>query len=162
MSAFEPVPGVEIDETTRSLSVCGVRMVVGNYEHSPYVAAHRRERANYSPAMLALLDEQFPGHFTRDVPQMPESIHATLLCGENGWWIELHVWPGGNGYDVGLTYSVPGEPYDSADCSANDVLAAWLATCKRSDTPDVEYDDPFGGLEPGTWECDAGCAHEGS
>jgi hypothetical protein len=159
VTAIQPIEGIVIDPATKSFEVCGHRMAVGNLQHSRYAPGHKRDRSATPAAIVELIEERNPGFFDRWQGPMPEAIHANLLCGENGWWVEVHVWPGDPEYPAGLSIGLPDDPYDpSEDWTAEDLLALWRATCARRDAaPDWQSSGdpgPFCGVEPGTWDWD--------
>lgn len=156
MGRIEPVSGIVIDDEARTFEVCGVHMVVGNLQRSPYSPAHQRDRAATPAAIVAIIEDGNPGFYDRMAPAFPESIHATLLCGENGWWVDVAVWPGDPEFSEGLSFSLPDGPWNPYEGhTADDLLMFWRQTCARRDAPpDWEAENepgPFGGCVPGTW-----------
>jgi hypothetical protein len=76
-----------------------------------------------------------------------------LLCGENGWYVELAIFP-----DGGMNAILPTEPFSPLDNhSAWDVLIKWREGCEQTVSLDScsheahDYCDPYAGMVPGTW-----------
>jgi hypothetical protein len=79
-----------------------------------------------------------------------------LMCGENGWYLELVIW--GDGTMVAV---FPHEPFSWYATSVWEVLIKWKEGCEKTeplpsaikakDGGDYFRLDPYGGCAPGTW-----------
>lgn len=141
-------PDVEIDPEAKRLTILGKEMPVGSCHHNLSTPEHTHSFG---------LKLKRPSSATREV------AYFDILCGENGWWIELTVWLEDGTMDV----TRPDEIYDNWNfgASAEEVLILWKETGHRTDSPYDsesigEYDSPFGGMEPGTWLWDDGKTKE--
>jgi hypothetical protein len=123
--------GVEIDLDRRTLTILGEPMVVG----------------------AALIDD--------DAEEREKSWMFSLLCGENGWWIDLYVWPDNGEMEAHPCYWVCDDldlsaqralhPIAASPVEALDLFRAY-SSCRVA--PDLgDYLSPFYGLVPGTWLC---------
>jgi hypothetical protein len=158
MRAIEIVPGVEVDVEHRRLWLAGQEMAVGHLLRSPYSPGSPHRRDGLDPHTVDILTRFVP-RYDLDKPRqaMPESIHCTLLCGENGWWVELSIYPGGHGFWQGLNVEeADAEIHEPFDVTAGEAFGIWRRNCVRRDPPPRWQDEewapgPFAGLEPGTW-----------
>lgn len=146
--------GVVIDPETRTFTVNGVQMVIGTLERNPYQPPRRRDRSSMPATLVEYFERKRPTFFDELAPETPESVHASLLCGENGWWIEVAVWFDAGPYTAGMSGGFPDEPWDAnEDLSADELLELWAKGCARTDPPPDEDEHPtrFGGGPPGDW-----------
>jgi hypothetical protein len=117
--------GVEIDLDRRTLTILGEPMVVG----------------------AAIVEDDAAVH--------DASWMFSLLCGENGWWIDLHVWPGSGEMDAWACCwrFVHLADFNVTAITASEVLAMVGRYSARNNSPELSaYESPFYGLVPGTWD----------
>lgn len=138
--------GVELDPTEKRLVILGVQMPVGFCQHN--LASPERTHA------LGL-------KLKRPILATDQAAHFNILCGENGWWIELSLWLD----DGTMTASRPDQFYDPHHNTAEEVLLLWKETGQRRDNPHDhpnigEYEEPCAGVAPGTWLWDDGSVRE--
>ncbi len=137
--------GFDIDPEARRLTCLGVDLPVAHCYH------HLAEPEQTETFGLKLL---------RPHPAQEESAHLNVLCGENGWWVEVDLWLGSGEVNC-CRPDEPGDGYDAL--TAEEMLRKWRETCERRDHPrDAgvdEEDDAFGGMTPGTWLWDRGERH---
>lgn len=141
-------PDVEIDPEAKRLTILGKEMPVGCCHHN--LGDPPRTHS-------------FGLELKRPRPATEEVASFDILCGENGWWIELMVYLEDGTMDIAR----PDQTYDDwlRCASAEEVLVFWKEASHRTDSPYDsewidEYDSPFGGLEPGTWLWDDGKIRE--
>lgn len=146
----EPIEGLVIDSDAEHVWLCGTLMPVGSLMRTPYDPGGSIVLETDFPEVIRPMARQL-NLIGRTRPVVEEAIHFTVLCGENGWWLELGAYPGFHGFRPGLTVDVPGEPHDPSDVTARQALARWVDTCHRLDAPPDDEGGPFCGLEPGRW-----------
>lgn len=146
-------PDIEVDPVTRTLAVCGRKLFVALADYAPFEPAHG---PSTDPETVRWWNEMM-GHGPPDHPYDEVArIHADVLVGENGWWIDLSIWE----EEVPeITWSRPDlfEPetlYTGAELLiVLDEAARWPGPPERHWRGEMtEYDEPGGGgWATGTW-----------
>jgi len=155
MRRIELPAGIELDREGGTIVVEGLRVPVGNAMLS-------------EPTVITETVRLVDGEIVRrprpmsEWVEMPLSIHATLLVGENGHWVDLALWPGWVDRYGPPTMSAGlpdgAMPYGldpTEECDAAWVTHLLLTARERTDPPpnpfEPDWMDPFAGCIPGSW-----------
>lgn len=144
--------GVRIDGENRTVTVLG-RMVpvtcLSYSEATPERPGCWRVRNPEAAAITLAIygtPERVAEAVERTIPATSEAVHFAIPC-ENGWWIDVSLYP----EDDELNVALPGEGY-GREADAAELLALIAEVGSRPQyVPEDEFDNPWGGLEPGGW-----------
>lgn len=150
---YYPVTGVLYGEPTPEMT--------GAQKYATEVGRESLKLVYGDPVPQEVLDKVWPS--------MPESVHFNLLC-ENGWWIEVALYPADRIPDPRyphpedtLSFCLPGDAADmDGDYTGPDELLAFYEEVAQRpkyvpppQTDPEHYDyivlDPWMGMKPGEW-----------
>lgn len=154
MIPLTPIAGMVIDPESTTFAVFGRRLPVASvmhFEGSPG-GPRNSEVLEILERSSAFSAESIEHLRTTPAPPSQETVHINVLAGENGWWIEVHVYPERGEVDANL----PTDLWDETrfNITAEELITFYEETCRRPDGPVFDEDDlldPYAGLPPGTW-----------
>ena len=146
--------GIRLEPETKTFAVMGQKMPVG--------MALRFDRVEpgtpREPHVVKFLQQIFPDReISPDHIPCQESVHLTILAGENGHWVEVDLWENGG---VSARLGDDEEPFEKikTDVSPFEILRLLREASLRTDPPPQHddpladnYGDPFGGFVSGAW-----------
>jgi hypothetical protein len=148
-----PIAGVIIDPETETFAVFGRRLPVASVMHFEGSPGGPRNEEVLEIMERSTSAAAFDMEYLRTTESPPsrEAVHLNVLAGENGWWIEVHVYPEDGEVDANL----PTEDWEETrfNITAEELITFYEEICRRPDAPviDDEWLDPYCGLAPGTW-----------
>lgn len=127
--------GVEIDPITRTITVCGRKLLLGDVDRSSYYPAGYTpspERVEQVTKMLGRPPTSWPLCHSD-----PEVVHFSVIVGENGWWLDCAVYDyHGDDDDLdGLEWSWPDAVWQPNSCRAEELLEAIDEAARRPGPP---------------------------
>lgn len=151
----EPFPEFEFDFDAKQVRLRGRLLPIANVWWD--AAQPERSREDMDPLVVSIMERAFPGYQERSkgrpLPATDEVVHINVLTGENGWWVEVAIYP----EDQNMVINTPEQPWLDWNhhATVDDLIALIALTGMRDDAPPSDgYEDPYGGMEPGTWHVD--------